>query len=185
LHSKYLYLTAKAFFDEHGNEVTCSFHGKSIEINEYSFIHIYNRHLASAVKQFPTEKSFHRDEKISWFELPLELKSIVDQVGSHPSTVDMDIEFFPIKYNGIVYGIATKRKMKTVKGNPVVYNRLSTFYPLDREEDLKKTRNNYREVLINGQLTAYVKKTRLRIIWDSIARGLAYVVTKFKSLNPT
>lgn len=53
LHSKYLYITAHAFFDEHGSkEVIARFHGKEIIINEFSYVHILNRHLAGSAKQF-------------------------------------------------------------------------------------------------------------------------------------
>lgn len=160
LHSKYLYLTARAFFDEYqSNSVVCPLHGKEIEINEHSLVHILNRHMAGAAKQFDTGKSFHLDRRIKWFELPTEIKEIIERLGAIDETKELKLEYIPFKLNGVIYGIWTKPHVKHVRGKTIRYQRLETFYPIENEKDLTDIQNNYKEVVIDGTLIAYVKKT--------------------------
>jgi hypothetical protein len=159
LHSKYLYLTAKAFFDEYQSDsVVCLLHGKKIEINEHSLVHILNRHMAGAAKQFDTGKSFHLDRRIKWFELPTEVKEIIERLGTNDETKEFKLEYIPFKLNGVIYGIWTKPHVKHVQGKRISYQRLETFYPIESEKDLTDIQNNYNEVIIDDTLIAYMKK---------------------------
>jgi len=157
LHSKYLYLTAKAFFDEHqSDEVVAKFHSREIVINEYSLVHILNRHLAGVVKQFNTNKSFHMDREIKWFELPYDLKSIIESLGTHPDTDISNLKFLPFKFNGILYTMWTEQKTKHQAGEVIPIIRLQSCYPVEDSVELKKIQHQYREVPINEKLSAFV-----------------------------
>lgn len=159
LHSKYLYLNAKAFFDEHGSDtVTVIFHGNEIEINEYSLVHILNRHYAGAAKQFDTGKSFHFDRGLKWYEIPYELKRIIEKIGTIPQTQLVEINFIPFKYQGITYAIWTEKKKKHVKGKVINYIRLETFYPIEEQRDFDRIKNNCREVSIDSSIVGYAEK---------------------------
>lgn len=157
LHSKYLYLTAKAFFDEHqSDEVVAKFHSKEIVINEYSLVHILNRHLGGVAKQFNTNKSFHLDREIKWFELPYNLKLIIENLGTHPDTDISDLKFLPFKFNGIIYAMWTEHKTKHQAGRSIPIIRLQSCYPVEDSLELKKIQTRYREVPINEKLSAFV-----------------------------
>jgi len=157
LHSKYLYLTAKAFFDEHrSNEVIATFHNREIVINEYSMVHILNRHLGGSAKQFDTQKSFHLDREINWLELPYDLKSIIESLGSHPDTNVPTLIFLPFKFNGILYAIWTEEKTKHQAAKVIPITRLQSCYPIEDAKELKKIREHYRELRINDKLCAIV-----------------------------
>ena len=157
LHSKYLYITAKAFFDEHqSDEVIAKFHGREIIINEFSFVHIFNRHLAGAAKQFDTQKSFHMDREMKWFELPYDLKGIIESMAGHPDTNVADLKFLPFKFNGVLYAMWTEQKSKHKAGKAIPIIRLQSCYPIDDAAELKKVKDMYREVVINSKLSAFV-----------------------------
>lgn len=157
LHSKYVYITAKAFFDENNSdEVIATFHGREIVINEYSFVHILNRHLAGASKQFDTGKSFHTDQEMKWFELSYDLKNIIETLGSHPDTNMSSIKFLPFKFNGVMYAVWTERKAKHKEGKIVQITRLQSCYPIEDSQELKKVNEQYLELIINDKLSAFV-----------------------------
>ncbi len=158
LHSKYIYLTARSFFDEHGsNDVIAVHHGREIVINEYSLVHILNRHLAQAAKQYKTGKSFHHEVEFKWFELPYELKSLIEELGSHPGTAACDLKYIPFKYNGTIYAIWTEEHERHRGGKVTIYRRLETCYPLEQNDKLEELQNQFTEVTINSKLSAFVK----------------------------
>lgn len=159
LHSKYIYLTTRSFFDEHqSSEVVALHHGHEIIINEYSLVHILNRHLAEAAKQYETGKSFHHDVELKWFELPYELKRLIDELGSHRSTIGVDLKYIPFRYNDIIYAIWTEKKKRHHQGKVSHYTRLETCYPLQQTEKLKELDEKYTEVAIREKLSTFIKK---------------------------
>lgn len=160
LHSKYIYLTVRSFFDEHGSsEVIAQHHGREIVINEYSLVHIMNRHLAEAAKQYATGKSFHHDMELKWFELPYELKKLIEELGSNAATAGSELKYIPFRYNGSIYAIWTELQEKHERGKVITYIRLETCYPLVQAEKLKQLTEEYTEVPITSKLSAFIKKT--------------------------
>lgn len=158
LQSKYLYLLANAFFDEHQTEsIVCNFHGKEIEITQHSFVHIMHRHLGEGFKQFETGKSFIKDERIRFLELPLDLKSIIDEVGAHVAAKNLTPEYIPIRYNDIIYAIWVRKRLKHTKGEKIAYLHVDTFYPIELPDHLQELSESYKEVQINGDLSVFVK----------------------------
>lgn len=159
LHSKYIYLTAKEFFEENKSDfVIAKFGASEIEINTHSLIHIMFRHYGGAVKQFDTEKSFHLDTTIKYKELPYELKSIIESLGSDSELSTQGIKFIPVKINAKIYSIWTEKVTKYPKGKgKVEYIRLETFYPTELKEELDKIANNYKEIKIDERLSGFLK----------------------------
>ena len=158
LHSKYIYLTTRSFFDEHGSSnVIAVHHGREIVINEYSLVHILNRHLAKAAKQYETGKSFHHDIELKWFELPYELKRLIEELGGHPCTSGCDLKNIPFRYNGTIYAIWTEEQELHRGGKITSYRRLETCYPLEQEDKLEELREHYSEVTINSKLSAFIR----------------------------
>jgi hypothetical protein len=158
LQSKYLYYLVSAFFDEHQAEsIVCNFHGKEIEITQRSFVHIMHRHLREGFKQFATGKSFIRDERISFLELPLDLKTIIERVGAHVATKDVTAEYIPIRYNGIIYALWIKMKFKHVGRERIPYLHLDTFYPIELSDHLQELSISYKEVMIEVDLAVFLK----------------------------
>ena len=63
LKSKYLYCIALKFFEKISREdLILELNGQKIEINEFSIIHILNRHFAAKTIYYDTKKSFHNED---------------------------------------------------------------------------------------------------------------------------
>ena len=161
LHSKYIYLTAKEFFEENRSDfVIAQFGTHEIEINTRSLIHIMFRHYAGAIKQFDIQSSFHFDTTINYKKLPNELKFILESLGQNSEISIQSIRFIPLKINDKIYSIWTDKATKYPKGKgKVEYTRLETFYPTEFKDELDKIANEYLEIKVNDQLSGFAKKT--------------------------
>jgi hypothetical protein len=163
LWSKYLYLRVSSIFEDIGkNEVIIDFNGTEIEINPWSMVHILNRHYAESIKQYETGKSFHSDHNLKFFEDPEQLKAILENIGSNPKTKDCNIDYIPFKLNGIIYSIHTKKDEKNINRKKIIYNRLQTFYPVVDLSELNKLQTDYDEVVVETNLSEYIKKEHLQ-----------------------
>lgn len=159
LHSKYLYLTIKEFFEEIENgSVIVNFNEREVHIDSASLVHIMFRHYAGITKQFDTGKSFHLDRSINHFEIPNELKSILEQIQDSGQLPSSQIDFIPIKFNSTIYAIWTGELKTYIKGKgQVTVRKLKTFYPIEDENELNKINGNYDEISIDDNLSYYVR----------------------------
>jgi hypothetical protein len=156
LNSKYVYLTVKEFFEEHGTDrVVLSFQGAELEITKQSLVHILLRHYAGAAKQFNTNKSFHQDRSIFWETLPYDLKPILEEIGAHPEAQGDSIEYLPIKYNKKKYGIWIDLAKRYESKKEVSFKQIETFYPIENSVDLSEIEANYFEVVIHENLSFF------------------------------
>jgi hypothetical protein len=151
--------TVKEFFEENKSDfVIAQFGTREIEINTHSLIHIMFRHYGGAIKQFDTEKSFHLDTTIKYKELPYEIKSIIELIGTHSSLNSQAIKFIPLKINGNIYSMWTEQITEYRKGKgKVVYTRLETFYPTELKEELDRIANEFQEIKIDERLSGFTK----------------------------
>lgn len=161
LHSKYIYLIAKEFFEINNSSfVTANFGSNQIEINTYSLIHILFGHYAGAIKQFDTQKSFHLDPTINNKELPFELKGILERLGSNTQISNQSIKFIPCRLNGKIYSMWTQNTIKHERGKgKIEFTRLETFYPTESIEELNKINNEFTEIIIDESLSGFTRKT--------------------------
>jgi hypothetical protein len=155
--SKYLYLRVKRIFEDLGGvDVTINFNGTSIVITPWSMIHILNRHYAKAGKHYDSEKSFHGDGSLRFFEDPEELKKILELLGNSEDTKLADPQYIPFKLNGVIYAVHTKK----LKGTKTPLNRLQTFYPVEDPTERNKIVSEYCEVPVAENLIGYVKHAK-------------------------
>lgn len=69
----------------------------------------------------------------------------------------VDIRYVPFRLNGKLYAIWTESKLRNGNTNSPV-TRLQTCYPLEEPEKMEELAADYREVMINEKLSAFVKK---------------------------
>jgi hypothetical protein len=157
LQSKYIYCKALQIFEMFDRQdFILNLNGQSIEINEFSIIHVLSRHFSQITKQNPT-KSFHNedfDPKI----LNKQLKAIFDEIENSGVYTDQSINKITFKYEGIDYRVWVNKRTKQVAGTGnVEFNRLETFYPLTDQEEVMDINDNYELHMINGSLGIYLK----------------------------
>ena len=158
LHSKYVYLTVKAIFEENDNPIILNLNNYEVHIDQSSLVHILRGHYAGVVKQFDTGKSFHLDKSIKHLELPNHLKEILDLIGVSGKLPNHQIEHIPIRYNGEIYSIWTKKVKAHKKGvGQTEFMRLQTFYPVTEQQDLNKISAEFSEQPIADKISLFIK----------------------------
>ena len=149
----YIYNKVKmAFEEQNGKNIEISYAGKVIEITPWTMVHVLNRHYAGGARQLDNQKSAHGDPELRFFEEPEVLKSILEEIGSHPSMQKNSVRFIPFKFNGVIYSIHTENQKKD-NGTP--YIRIQTFYPAEEKKDLYRIENEYIEVVLRPELSGY------------------------------
>ncbi|AUC15427.1 hypothetical protein BTO06_09870 [Tenacibaculum sp. SZ-18] len=158
LQSKYIYCISLQIFELFDNkEFIITLNKTKIEINEFSIIHILNRHFAEITK-VNTTKTFHNED----FEpklLSKKLKDIFNEIDNSGIYAGESINKISFQYNGTDYQIWVNKRIKQIKGKGnVEFNRLETFYPLKDQQELTKLSTNYDLHKINDDLYVYKKK---------------------------
>lgn len=158
LQSKYIYCMALQIFEMFDKqEFIIQLNRIDIEINEFSIIHIVNRHYSEITKSNPT-KSFHNED----FEpryLNKQLAVIFKQIDESDVYQGHSINKIAFKYNNVDYQIWINERDKQVKGKGILkYNRLETFYPITDRSELLKLNTDFDLKKINDDLSVYIKK---------------------------
>lgn len=131
--------------------------GQDIEINEYSIIHILNRHFSEVTKQ-NFNKSYH-GEDIKPKYLNKQLKEIMTMIDDSKYFDNQTINNINFRYKDTDYAIWISKRIKQEKGKGnVEFNRLETFYPIKNKEELDKLKQSYDYHQINDDIGVYVKK---------------------------
>ncbi len=164
LHSKYIYLTVKAFFEEIDEDsIVINFNNERIHIDRGSLVHIMFRHYSGVVKQYDTRKSFHMDNSINPFDLPNVLKVILEKISHSGQFPTSQIKFIPIKYNEIFYSIWTEEIKTSKKGKGLIsYRNLKTFYHTEDLNELNMLTRDFEEIPVDDRLSYYVKRPTLK-----------------------
>lgn len=159
LHSKYIYCIALEIFETlKAADLILEINSIQIEFNEYSLLHILNRHYAQITKQYNTEKTFH-NEDFKPRILSVQLKEILHDIDSSKVLQGKSVDKIGFQQNGIDYLIWTSEKIKSVKGQGnVTYRRLDTFYPVSDEAEKNKLIATCDLQKITDTLSVYVPK---------------------------
>jgi len=158
LQSKYIYCMALQIFEMFDRkEFVIKLNGFDIEINEYSIIHILNRHYSEITKP-NSSKSFHIED----FEpkyLNKQIGAIFQEIENSGLYKDNPITKISFRYKNIDYTIWVNVRTKQVKGQGnVSYQRLETFYPVVDQKELSELIDNYDLKKVNNDLSIYIKK---------------------------
>ncbi|QQS28896.1 MAG: hypothetical protein IPM47_18970 [Sphingobacteriales bacterium] len=159
LHSKYIYCIALEIFKTlKPEDLVLEINSIQIEFNEYSLIHILNRHYAQIMKQYNTGKTFH-NEDFKPRILSVQLKEILHDIDNSKLLQGKGIDKIGFHQNGTDYLIWTSEKIKSVKGRGnVSYRRLDTFYPVSDEAEKNKLIATCDLKRISNTLSVYVPK---------------------------
>ena len=141
-------------FKEQGCEL--SLNGNKVEIDEYSVVHILNRHFAEMTKHNPS-KSFH-NENFEPDYLNIQLSDIFQEIDNSHLLIGQEISDLTFKYNNVIYRIWVKSKTRQAKGGERFdYYRLETFYPLEEKQDLDLLLRDYSLEYITKNIEIYIK----------------------------
>lgn len=163
LQSKYIYCTALLIFEMFDNkDFILKLNGEDIEINEYSIVHILNRHFSEITKQ-NFDKSYHgEDIKPKFFNK--QLKEIFDIIENSGLFENESIRHINFNYKGVNYAVWINERIKQIKGKGnIQYNRLETFYPIEQKEEINKLATNYDCHQISDEVGVYTKKAQQEI----------------------
>lgn len=153
LQNKFVYLAAKEVFETFDNqELILILNGKQIIINEFSIVHITNRHFAQTVKRYQTKKSFH-NENFHPKLLNKQLQEIfqqIEQAGGLNAPTVKEIHF---QFKGDIYKIYTTDR-NNYNGNIF----LSTFFVVEDPTLLQRLGTDFDLVTISNELAVYQPK---------------------------
>jgi hypothetical protein len=159
LRSKYIYMKIGEIVElNDGNGVWYTMlNGKKIVINNYSLIHIFNRHFHMSEKQADKEKDLHDDTFLPQ-TIAEDLISIIDEINNSGFYINDDISKINIEWKGKLYTIYTKDLIFQVanKADEEI-SRVQTFYPVGDESEREKIINDYNLKVISDNLKVFVK----------------------------
>lgn len=152
LHSKWIYCMALEIFESlDPADFISEINGIEIHFNEYSLIHILNRHYAQVLKQFDTKKSFH-SQIFKPRILSSQIKKILSIIDISNILNGKSIDKISFRMDGIDYIIYTSEK---IRGN-TTYRRLNTFFPVEDLTESNKLEAENTLQIINNNLAVFV-----------------------------
>ncbi|SEB21966.1 hypothetical protein [Pedobacter hartonius] len=159
LQSKYIHCIAKEIFETAPvEEFILAINGENLEFNEFSLVHILNRHYAEMVKQYSVGKSFHTEDFYPRM-LHTQLADIFKEVDNSGVLKNADLKRIAFKFSGSDYIVYTELKTKQVKGvGNVQFRRIQTFYPVNEKAVVDELRSDYVLIQLNNDLAVYTKK---------------------------
>jgi len=156
LESKFNYCIALEIFATlKPSDLILEINSTQIEFNEYSLIHVLNRHYSQIRKQYSTGKTFHNKDFKPRI-LGAQLKEIVKSIDNSNLLQSKNIDKIRFQKNGVDYLIWTSEKTKSVKGRGnIIYRRVDTFYPVAEKDKLITSCDLQK---IDDTLSVYVPK---------------------------
>jgi len=157
LQSKYIYCIASEIFESlSSTDLVLEINEQVIEFNEYSLIHILNRHYSEMTKQYSTNKTFH-NEDFKPRILSIQLKGILKDIDNSKVLQMKPIDKIAFKINGVDYLLWTSEETKSIKGKGnIKFRRLNTFYPVTDSNELEKLNTDYALTKISNTISVYV-----------------------------
>lgn len=154
LHTKWLYCVGLEIFESlNPKDFVSEINGIKIVFNEFSLIHILNRHFAKILKQFNTKKSFHKEIFIPRI-LSSQIKEILTIIDESKLLIDKEINLIAFKIYECDYMIYTSEKIK----DNLIYRRLNTFFPVDDISEKNKLITEYELKRVNDRISVYVRR---------------------------
>lgn len=157
LHSKFIYLRVKEFFQELGSDsIVFELFGHTILIDSYFYIHILFRHYAASIKEHQQEKSYHI-ENFDYSCMPIIMKNIILMYGAYASPQHFNKREIAFTLKNTLYSLWFKASSIKVNGVDTPCLRLQTFYPVDSIKE--KTRlTNYADVHADDGITFLIEQ---------------------------
>lgn len=138
LHSKYIYLLVKEFYEELGtNEEQIEIQGEEILVDGFTYVHTMFRHFAAHIKKHQIKKSYHFDENIGFKEVPDFLLNALHNFKTLKLPLNKRHLYF--SFNDTPYAIWFRPFKKSLPGNiQNEYLRVQTFYPIENTREYTK-----------------------------------------------
>ncbi len=137
LHSKYLFLKVKKFYQELGaSEQVLTVCGHKILVDGFAFFHILFRHYAKQAKHYQHDASYHSDQNIDPENLPNALLNILQEYFQYVPCISYNSHRTYVRINGVIYALWFKAIEKHQGKSKEVFLRLQTFYPVTLQKEL-------------------------------------------------
>ena len=128
----------------------------ALEFNEYSLIHILNRHYSEMTKQYSSNKSFHNEDFIPRI-LSVQIRDILRDIDNSKVLASKSINKIAFQFHNVDYLLWTSEEIKSVKGKGnLKYRRLNTFYPVSDKNELEKLKTECILTNISNTISVYV-----------------------------
>ena len=157
LQSKYIYCIALEIFEAlNHSDLILEINAQVIEFNEYSLIHILNRHYSEMTKQYSSNKSFHNEDFIPRI-LSVQIRDILRDIDNSKVLASKSINKIAFQFHNVDYLLWTSEEIKSVKGKGnLKYRRLNTFYPVSDKNELEKLKTECILTNISNTISVYV-----------------------------
>ncbi|MBS1755684.1 MAG: hypothetical protein JSU03_00265 [Bacteroidetes bacterium] len=153
--SKYIYCIALEILESSNpSDMILEINSCQIEFNNFSLVHILNRHFAEIAKQYHTKKSFH-NEDFKPRILSAQLKEIFRNIDNSKVLLGKSLSKIGFRQNGIDYLVYTSEREKTEKGKKgnIIFRRLDTFFPVSGTKEKNILISKYELKKINQTLS--------------------------------
>jgi hypothetical protein len=131
--------------------------GEEIIFNDFSVIHILNRHFAEITKQFKLGKDYH-PEDVKPRILSKQIKEIVEKIDKSKLLTKQVKTEINLRYKGQIYQLWAEWKERYIAGHtgPVRYKQLQSFFLVSSVDVLRKIERDYREEILSPELSVFV-----------------------------
>ena len=158
LNSKYIYHFSQEIWETFDfKPFVIQLFGEDIAINEHSLIHIFNRHFLKITKPYDPQKSFH-NRNFDYRNIGRDLQLIFNVMSkvSNPLEYNMNNIFFRVR--GTIYILYTSVQTKGENGFQKKFRRLDSFYPVEKDTNLKSIIENYEEIILGEEISIFKPK---------------------------
>jgi hypothetical protein len=151
LHSRYLYLKVREFYQELGApEQVLHKCGHEIIIDSFAYFHVLFRHFAPRATRYQNDASYITDQTIIPENLPNQLLGFLVEYFNNIPCAQFNKHRTYIRYNRIVYAIWFKDVQRHIKGAVQPVLRVQTFYPVTLPAELKYVTSLTEQVTASG-----------------------------------
>jgi hypothetical protein len=160
LHSKYLYLKVREFYQELGTtEQVLHKCGYEIVIDSFAYFHVLFRHFAPRATRYQNDASYITDQTIIPENLPNQLLGFLIEYFDNIPCAQFDNHRTYIRHNRVVYAIWFKDVQRHIKGVVQPVLRVQTFYPVTLPAELKYITSLTEQVTSSGLSLFYAPPT--------------------------
>lgn len=152
LRNKYAYHISQLIFEENNGTIILNLCNEIIEMNEYTYIHLINRHYAEITNRVQDGRSFHKREEFHPRNLHQTLQNYFNLIKNKVSTI-RDFEAIYIEIDSELFVVWTQLRTKSLKGKGnITYRRFESFYPVQQLKERSKVFSKYTKINLTPDL---------------------------------
>ena len=157
LYSRFCYILAKQHFEALDTKYYfIEFGTRTVAFDAPVYAHILFRHYGAGLHLFDTGKSFHSSDS-DYKNINLELENVFSTLASNGFSLIEPISYLPVRLRGTKKAICTKKLELSLKGKGKVnVDLITSYYPIEVEDNLRDLDTRYEEVVISDELSVFI-----------------------------